>query len=818
MRGKKILTAMLVISLVLTAAMTGNSNMAAAAASAIEITEGNLEFIVKPGEESTISIPVKAIGTYIDKPTVKVSADNAPFTFTNPKLKVNNIEVNGISSSSTTYVEFNVRVKESAKIRDYPIRLSFTYIDWQSSGQPTTSYVDTYLSILEEKAPAQLTVSNIELKNFYIGNDTDLSFVIKNEGELMARNVYFSVDYGSSGIAKKYSAKEIKVGDLLPGAQEKVTLPVSILSSAEAGNQSLDINFKFKTVDGDPIQETYGIIVNLKKKEYSPNLQFDNISYIGDLKVGNEFTVVATITNQGFSKAKDINVSIDSSSIGVSSFLTNYFTDGIEVSNLNEDETIQVEIPLIVSKEATSGLKNLNVIVNYKDEAGGTYENNQNVWLDIIGEVVSTDEPNLIIDNVKQSPEKPKAGDKLEVSFDIENKSKVDVSEIKISLSNLTGDTFIPVNSDPYIYIEKLEAGKTTRITIPLNVSENVPHGLNNLTVNISYAGQMSETINIPIRNVQNVKKEEAEDTISRPKLIISNYVTDVEELRAGSVFNFTFDIYNTNATVAAKNITVTVTQPENIFSTTQGSNSFYINKIAPGETVQKTLEMKVKNDATTKTYPLKVTFEYEYDGAEINPATGEIGEMKEVELNLQAVENSRPVVDYAYVYSWDGMVTIGNTAILSFEFFNMGKSPLNNVIATVEGDFVKADGDMHYIGNVSPGSAEYVEFDVIPNMEGMAKCILKITFEDSNGDEVEYIKEFEQMVNSPMVWDPGMDQGGYEDVFNPSMPETKKEILPLWMFITIQVAIFILFIPITRKIIISIYRSKLRKQEELNY
>ena len=84
MRGKKILTAMLVISLVLTAAMTGNSNMAAAAASAIEITEGNLEFIVKPGEESTISIPVKAIGTYIDKPTVKVSADNAPFTFTNP--------------------------------------------------------------------------------------------------------------------------------------------------------------------------------------------------------------------------------------------------------------------------------------------------------------------------------------------------------------------------------------------------------------------------------------------------------------------------------------------------------------------------------------------------------------------------------------------------------------------------------------------------------------------------------------------------------------------------------------------------------------
>ena len=38
------------------------------------------------------------------------------------------------------------------------------------------------------------------------------------------------------------------------------------------------------------------------------------------------------------------------------------------------------------------------------------------------------------------------------------------------------------------------------------------------------------------------------------------------------------------------------------------------------------------------------------------------------------------------------------------------------------------------------------MEFEVIPNMEGM-KGLVKITFEDSNGDEIEYSKDFEAIL-----------------------------------------------------------------------
>ena len=187
------------------------------------------------------------------------------------------------------------------------------------------------------------------------------------------------------------------------------------------------------------------------------------------------------------------------------------------------------------------------------------------------------------------------------------------------------------------------------------------------------------------------------------------------------------------------------------------------------------------------------------------------------MELNLQTIENYRPVVDYVNIYSWDGFVSMGMPATLSFEFYNMGKSVLNNVVVTVEGDFMSSTGNMYFIGNVMGGDRTYAEIEVIPNMEGMAQGVLRITFEDSNGDEVEFTKEFESYVEAAQSWDPG-DYDDYEDAFNPEIIEAKEEILPLWAFIIIQVVVFVIALAVTRKIIISIHKKKLIKLEDDMY
>jgi hypothetical protein len=148
-----------------------------------------------------------------------------------------------------------------------------------------------------------------------------------------------------------------------------------------------------------------------------------------------------------------------------------------------------------------------------------------------------------------------------------------------------------------------------------------------------------------------------------------------------------------------------------------------------------------------------------------------------------------------------------------------MGRSPLNNVIAKLEGDFMKSDGEMYFIGNVAEGASTYVEFEVIPNLEGMANGKLNITFEDSNGDEVLVTKDFSAEVMSAGVIDPGAgipSDGG--EVFNPGVITAKKAIVPIWAFVIIQIVIFFLFVPVTRKVILGIYKSKLRKKEQDQY
>jgi hypothetical protein len=812
MRMKRLLVALLAFVMVAAGVIGDVNTVQAETRDAIYIADEELNLVVKPGEKNHISIPIKTKDNYVTLPTFLVSAEDskAPFTFSEPTISMGGSKLSGFAFGSTVDLEFDVKVKETASIGEYPIDIKIVWSNFGEGSYDCT--LKTSLFVEKEKDPVQLTVTNVVLGNSNVGSGTNLSFTVKNEGEITAKNVYMRMDY--AGIMDAgYTAKDIKVGDLTTGQTKDISLPITILSSAGTGRKTIKANFTYKTQDGDSFTAAYDINVNLSSNISAPKLIVQEVNFDDGLKPGDDFNLSVNLKNAGAGTASDIVVSVDDTSVNKEGVLRNYYSDGVAVSSMKKDTENTVKVPMTVSKYATGGLKEVKINVTYKDSTGVANTISNTVYVDVVGEATAGS-PNIIISGVSQSPQQPVAGERLDVSFYVENKSSVDVAELKIAMDGLTGTTFIPMESEPYQYIEKLKAGEKVKVTLPLMVSDSIPEGLNNLSVKCTYTGGEAAIV-IPIRDVQNDL-----GSSSKPKLIVSKYVTDVEELRAGNTFNFTFDVYNTNSSVAAKNITITVTQADNIFSVTQGSNSFFINKIDPGETVSNTLEMKVKSDASTKTYPIELLIEYEYDGAEPNPTTGEVGESRKETLNLQAVENSRPVVDYVNVYSWDGMLTVGGQLTLSFQFYNMGRSPLNNVIARLEGDgFTKTDGDMYFIGNVEAGGSSYIEFPVVANMEGTASGVLKITFEDSNGDEVSYTKDFSQEIMGAPVIDPGIiDGGGAGEVFNPQGPIAKKAILPVWAFIIIQVVIFILFIPITRKIIISVYKAKLLKKEQEQY
>ncbi len=816
MRTKKILIVLLALVMAATG-MGGTDYQVKAAGTSIKVI-GSQELIAAPGQTTHFRIPIMADGEYIVMPKIDFVTDAAvvqPFTCSEPYITVGNSRVLNVSDVIQSNLEFDVKMSETASIGTYPVTVRFRYTktSWDAPDEDKEVTLTLKIKVIVEKTPIQLTLGYASLSSTAVGSDSNISFAVKNEGEIDAKSVYLTMNYGD-GIEEGYTAKQIRVGDLTAGGNREFVLPVTILESATPGRRSLTANFTYKTPDGEAKTSTYNVSVNLSANttyEDTPKLVVDSVIVADSLDPGDTFKIRLNLMNIGGKDAENVLVDVDSSSIDTTGILKGYYTDGISSADTVDVEEIKtVVIPLSVSKYATGGLKTIKLNVTYTDEKGNILSLTNTVYVDVKATATSGS-TDIVISNVTQSPQQPEAGDKVVVTFDVKNKGSVTVKDLKISTEGLTSATFIPVLSEPYQYFEELEAGKAVQVKIPLIVSETIVEGVNTITVKYSYSGGEGTAV-IPILNVKN-----DEVSISKPKIIVSKYYADVEELRAGAAFNFTFDLYNTNGRVAAKNITVTLSQADNIFSPTQGSNSFFIEKINPGETVSKTLEMKVKSDATTKAYPLDITIDYEYDGAEPNPTTGEIGESKTEKLNLQAVENARPVVDNVNVYSWEGMVTAGNPAYLSFEFYNMGKSQLNNVIATVEGDFTKSDGNMYFIGNVAAGTSSYVEFEAIPNMEGTANGVLKITYEDSNGDTIDFTKEFTADVMGAPIIDPSMPGDGSGEVFNPG-PVAKAPILKLWVFILIQVAIFVIAVPVTRKIIISAYKAKLRKKEEEQY
>lgn len=782
--------------------------------SGIKVVGQATDITIKPGETKHIKLAVATEGNALLKAFVDVEADSKNLmSATTPILTRDGVEgtVNEIlnNSNSSTYVEFDVTAKSSATIGVYPITLKFHGFNYMNEYVSNDLNVTLNLKVKQENEPANLIITNVDYKDMYIGGTGKMVLTIKNDGGIDIKESTVKVDYKSTGIIPNYTNTKIKIGAVAAGKTTTIDIPVKVLSTETVGLKSIGFELNYKDVDGTSGNNTSDIYAEISEDENLPKLEIVSTSFSGSLTAGKDVNLVVKVSNKGLSRAKNVTIALDAETTTAGSFVKNYYTSSVACSTVKEDGTAEFKLPLSISKQSEAGVKNLGFIITYDNGTSASKTLKTVIYPEVKAAEGTTSDgkPNLIISNVSQSSQAPQAGEKLTIRFTAENKSDTEIKELKISVGNYSNTTFIPVDSEPYFYINNIKGGKKVQIEIPVQLSKSIPEGLNNLTVNYSYVdangnSSAENTITIPVLNVQN----ESGSGISKPKLIISNYKVDPTELKAGSNFTFNFEITNTNRSVSATNITIKVSQAEGIFTPLQGGNSFYVAKIGPNETKEFNLEMKAKSDAMTKLYPVTLEIEYEYDGAEPNPTTGEIGEKATENLNVQVIENARPVIDNIGVYSMDGMICVNNQATLSFEFYNMGKSQLNNVIARVEGDFEKMDGDMYFIGNVQSGYSDYIEFDVTPLIEGTAKGNIIITFEDSNGDEVSYNKEFESEVMSMDTGFFGGDDMGpiYDDAFNNTTAQAKKVILPTWVFILILPVTFLLGLFVTRGIIIS--------------
>ena len=782
--------------------------------------------------------------------------DGAPLTISNVKV-INEEKVYSsvpyMDDITKLYLEYDVTVSEFAQIGLYEYGITFEPRDeWEDYYEyvPLPGELIMNVAIVNERMRPQITVVSGGEVSCKAGDTVTFKVTLKNEGELKALNTYVYADYEKHAEQKEvltplYTSLNQKIGNLNPREEEVLELSYKVSEDAETQRVKIPLEITYKLANGVSVENTVSnafVYLNIKGED-TKQIE-ENVPVISNIvqsvekpKAGENLTMSFDVVNQGETDIKDIRIVL--TDLRNDGFLPLNAEPYVTVGTVEAGSKKKVEVTVRVGEQILEGFNKLNISVEYSgQDAKGSYESKTPVdaELFVLNVQSKKEEENVpeapkaaapYVKSVVQSPEQPMAGEKLTMSFYVVNDGGVEIREAKIVLDNLSDASFLPVSAEPYINIGTIPAWSKKKVEVTVRVGDKIPEGFNKLNFTMEYQGKteggsyaaMSEPVELYVLNVQNPGED---GTISRPKLMVSNFYTDVEEVKAGSIFDFTFEILNTNDSIATKNIKVTVTGASNAFSVTAGGNSFFVDRIEPQASEPITINLKASAAATTGAYPITIKIEYEYEGIKVTETYS--GETVEEEILLQVKENLRPSVENVYVGSWDTPM-VNQPTTMSFEFYNMGKSTLNNTYVTVEGDFMLSNGsNSYYIGNIAAGMPEYIEFDVVPMVEGDASGKMIIHMEDSNGDEVTMEKEFTAYIMGEMAWDdmsymdPGyMDPGMFED---PSMQTgsdaVEKPILPLWMFLCIQGAILVVVIPVTRAIRLAVYRNKIKQEDAI--
>ena len=313
--------------------------------------------------------------------------------------------------------------------------------------------------------------------------------------------------------------------------------------------------------------------------------------------------------------------------------------------------------------------------------------------------------------------------------------------------------------------LEELKAGQAAEVTFSLSANASMASGNYPLEVQLSADGMEAPVsagkVFIPVRGTagQSGEDPDAGDS-SKPQIIIQRYDYGGQSVVGGQEFLLKMDFRNTSRAYAIENLKMTIGNPASegegdgsAFTPANSSNTFFVERVAPGEVFSQEIALFPKADAAPKSYGVTVRYTYEavVDGKRMADLSGE------ETIAIPLTQPDRFEIQDATIY---GPIMLGDTAYLNIDYVNKGKSTVYNVTIALEGENFTSGEMSSYVGNVESGSSDYFEASLSALAEGMITGRAVITYEDANGIAKEVSKDFSCEVMpayEPPIDDPGM-------------------------------------------------------------
>lgn len=471
----------------------------------------------------------------------------------------------------------------------------------------------------------------------------------------------------------------------------------------------------------------------------------------------------------------------------------------ISLGNIGRYVTNDVAIDYRVSKDVPDGSYPYEIVLIYENEFGNKVMQTSKYNLLVSGP--GSGEGEVSISEVSY-PKTANQDVPFTTGFKVVNSGEDVIEDLVISMG--ANEVFIP-KSASVVKVDNLEAGGFYDFSAEIVATgEGLTDRNYPLEFTMVYNNGSEQVTERQIMGVYIIGKEDGDTTSGNaPKIIVSDYRSEPQIVKAGGEFDLQLDFMNTNKTKTIYNVKAYITAKEstedtgNVFTPVGSSNTFYIDEIGPKGASSQSIKLFTVPDAAPKTYTITINFEYEDKDGVTFTATEYVGIPVTQVTKVEASDFNMPTE-----------VMAGEGINVYFDIFNTGKAKVYNLLIKADGNFT-SDPVSRYIGNFEAGSSDY--FDAYVNFQepGSVEGMFVISYEDAVGEP--YVIEKKFTVN---VMEAYMPEFNGEGEFMPEdYPMPVEGISRLPLIIGGLIAFVILAV-----MIVIVMKKRKKKNRELNF
>lgn len=286
--------------------------------------------------------------------------------------------------------------------------------------------------------------------------------------------------------------------------------------------------------------------------------------------------------------------------------------------------------------------------------------------------------------------------------------------------------------------------------------------------VNVSYAVPNCKEDTSSNNNNNDNDNDKEIDPLT-PYIIVESYTYGGTSVNAGNEFKLRLMLRNTSSTHTLQNIKMSVS-PKGVFSMTSSSNTFYIDSLMAGSTLEKEITLYAGLTSVTDSKDansIGIDFDFQYVANDVRKS-GTSNENITIPVFFpDRFEYTEP--------SYPKEVYMGEEFSLYVPFVNKGRSTIYNLSAELVG--AKATQDQKiYLGNINAGTENSIEFYINPEEPGEINGQILLSYEDANMNLIEKVISFNTTVQEPFIPDMGEPEFpiGGEEIPTDGNVETK--------------------------------------------